>query len=239
MKKPIRIALLLIAGGMLVNWCSGQTQDSGKGLRIRALAVSLQTPLPKEAYSHALPSDGKATGVKIDIKSYLNHQFNLMAPATRKMVWTDSPDPGSVDDKEHVLASVLIPDGMSSGIFLVLPAAGSGEEKLRLLPIADSVDQFPAGSLKLMNMSPVDIRIQLEKKDYEIKSGKTLLIGEMPVSENNSAGMKAFCLNEGKWQRIGSGVWPSPGKKRVLQLFFVNPSSGQVEMRGFRDIAER
>jgi hypothetical protein len=51
--------------------------------------------------------------------------------------------------------------------------------------------------------------------------------------------MKAFCLKEGNWQRIGSGVWTSPGKKRVLQLFFVNSATGQLEMRGFRDIAVR
>jgi hypothetical protein len=128
---------------------------------------------------------------------------------------------------------------MSSGIFLVLPTGASDKGRFSVLPIADSTDAFPPGSLKLMNMSQLDVRVQLEKKDYEIKSGKTLLIENMPVGANNSAGMKAFCLKEGNWQRIGSGVWPSPGKKRVLQLFFVNPATGQLEMRGFRDIAVR
>lgn len=199
--------------------------------------MPLRETIPKEAYAHFVPSDEKNTVVKIGIKGYLNHQFNLIPLGTRKMVWTDSPESSSITNLDHIFATVNVPAGMSSGIFLVLPTGASDKGKFSVVPIPDTNKIFPSGSLKLMNISQLDVRIQLEKKDYEIKSGKALLITDMPVGANNSAGMRAFCLKEGDWQMIGSGVWPSPGNKRVLQLFFVNPATGQLEMRGFRDIA--
>lgn len=229
----------LLAAGLWMHLSPAIAQEPASGLRIRALGMALQKTVPKEAYAHVVPLDDKAPAVKIDIKGYPNHQFNQMPAGTRKMIWTDSPDPADVGNKDRVLATVNVPAGMPNGIFLVLPTADSDKGAFSVLPIADSTDAFPPGSLKLMNLSQLDVRVHLEKKAFEIKSGKALLIEDMPLGANNSAGMKAFCLKEGNWQRIGSGVWPSPGKKRVLQLFFVNPSTGQLEMRGFRDIAVR
>lgn len=234
-----RILQLLLAAGVWMHVCPAFAEETTTGLRIRALGMGLQKTIPKEAYAHFVPLDKEKPVIKIDIKCYLNHQFNLIPSGTRKMVWTESPDPANVGNKDLVLATVNVPAGMSSGIFLVLPTGASEKGRFSVLPIADSSDAFPAGSLKLMNISQLDVRVKLEKKAYEIKAGETRVIENMPVGANNSAGMKAFCLKEGNWQRIGSGVWPSPGKKRVLQLFFVNPATGQLEMQGFLDIAVR
>jgi hypothetical protein len=103
----------------------------------------------------------------------------------------------------------------------------------------DSLGSFPRGSVKVMNLSPVPVRIRLEKTNYEFKSGETQLIKDQPVGDNNSSSMMAFALKGTEWQRVGAGVWPHPGEKRVIEIIFENPLSRQVELAGIRDVAVR
>ena len=238
--RKIRTWAFVLATGLGVG--SSAAQEPGEqgdvGLRIRALAFELQGEIPPEMYAHADPSDGKRDGVKVDVKNYLNHEFNTVPSAMKKMVWTDSPDPASTTESGRVLARVKVPDRMGSGIFMVLPGSGKAKEpKFRVLPIDDARGAFPAGSLKVMNLSPREVKLQLEKSVYSFKPGETEVIKDPPVGANNVSAMRAFCREGEGWQRIGSGGWPHPGQKRVLQVLFENPSSKQVEMRGFRDVA--
>jgi hypothetical protein len=34
-------------------------------------------------------------------------------------------------------------------------------------------------------------------------------------------------------------LWPHPGRKRGVQVLFDDPASGQVQLRGFRDVVEK
>jgi hypothetical protein len=51
--------------------------------------------------------------------------------------------------------------------------------------------------------------------------------------------MTAFCHRDNEWRRIGAGLWPHPGTKRVVEVLYDDPASGQVQLRGFRDVAVR
>lgn len=241
-KTMIRNAWVALAVGCLVGTAPAQEGQPGSqedtGIRIRALAFEIQGEIPAEMYAHADPSDGKSDGVKIDVKNYLNHEFNTVPSAMKKMVWTDAPDAASASQADRVLAKVKVPDRMRSGIFMLLPGTGKeGDPKFRVLPIDDSRRAFPPGSLKVMNLSPMEVRIQLEKTPFTFKPGATEVIDDMPVGANNIAGMQAFARMGEGWQRIGAGGWPHPGQKRVLQILFENPASKKIEMRGFRDVA--
>ena len=59
------------------------------------------------------------------------------------------------------------------------------------------------------------------------------------MGENHHAAMTALANTDGEWRRIGAGIWPHPGTKRSLQIFFFNPLTKSVEFRAFRDIAVR
>jgi len=76
----------LLAASVWLHVCPVLAEEPTTGLRIRALGMALQETIPKEAYAHVVPSDEKTPVVKIDIKGYLNHQFNLIPSGTRKMV---------------------------------------------------------------------------------------------------------------------------------------------------------
>jgi hypothetical protein len=208
-------------------------------LKIRGLAFQLDSP-PVDIYAHeAVPAVG-SIGTKFDVKSYLNHEISILPIKGHEIIFTKSSDPASVKDTANLVAKVKLPDNFKRGIFMFLPGtAVAGDPAFRVLVIDDSMRSFPKGSLKVMNLSPLPVRIQLEKETFDFKSGETKLIEDPPVGENQSSGMRAFAFKANEWQRIGSGIWPHPGEKRVLQVLFENPVSKQVELRGIRDVAVR
>ena len=82
------------------------------------------------------------------------------------------------------------------------------------------------------------MKIELEKKEFEFKPGEIRAIEDPPVGANQASGMKGYSQQDGEWQAFVSAIWPHPGGKRVLQLVTANPATGQLEMRGVRDIAK-
>ncbi len=207
------------------------------GLKIRALSFQLDTP-PAEVFAHDPALGGKIPGVKIDMKSYLNHEFNLQPSQPESLVFTKSADVASLKDPASVVAKAKLPANLKSGIFMFLPGSGkAGDTPFRVLVIEDSQRAFPAGSFKVMNLSPHRVRIQLENQNFPFASGETKIIEDPPVGANNASGMKAFAMVNGQEQRIAASIWPHPGTKRSLQVLFLNPKTDQVEIRGIRDVA--
>lgn len=208
------------------------------GLRIRGLAFQLDSP-PADVFAHDAAGDGSVPGVKIDVKSYLNHEFSGVPVKGDSLVFTRTADPAGIKDSANVIAKTRLPAGFRRGIFMFLPGTGkAGDPPFRVLTIDDSPKAFPSGSLKILNLSPLAVSISLEKEVFNFKSGETRVIEDPPVGPSQSSGMVAKAFKDGEWQKIGSGVWPHPGSKRILQVLFENPKSGQVELRGIRDIAK-
>jgi hypothetical protein len=207
------------------------------GLKIRSLSFQLDTP-PTDVFAHDPALGGKIPGVKIDMKSYLNHEFNLQPSHPENLVFTKSADATSIKDAASIVAKAKVPANLKSGIFMFLPGSGkAGDPAFRVLVIEDSKQAFPPGSFKVMNLSPHRVRIQLENQNYPFASGETKVIEDPPVGANNASGMKAFASINNQEVRIAATLWPHPGTKRSLQVMFLNPKSQQVEIRGIRDVA--
>ncbi|MEK7951333.1 hypothetical protein [Luteolibacter soli] len=214
-----------------------QPKPEAPGIKIRSLSFQLDTP-PTEVYAHDPATGGKVPAVKIDMKSYLNHEFNLQPTQAESLIFSKSADPASLKDPANIVAKAKVPPNIKSGIFMFLPGTGKpGDTPFRVLVVDDSKRAFPPGSFKVLNLSPHGVRIQLETKNYDFASGETKLIEDPPVGVNNASAMNAYTSANGQVVRIASGIWPHPGTKRSLQLLFLNPASGQVEIRGIRDVA--
>lgn len=207
------------------------------GLRVRGLSFQLDSP-PADVFVHDAAGDGTVPGVKLDVKSYLNHEFSGLPIKGDSLVFTKSSDPSGIKDSANIIAKTRLPGGFRSGIFMFLPGTGkAGDPAFRVLVIEDNKKAFPPGSLKILNLSPLPVSIMLEKEVFNFKSGETKIIEDPPVGPSQSSAMVAKAFKEGEWRQIGSGIWPHPGSKRVLQVLFENPKSRQVELRGIRDIA--
>lgn len=235
-----RILLTTIAccGPVLAQVPTPAAATATPGLQVRGLSFQLDSP-PPEVYVHDALGGGKAPGVKLDVKCYLNHEFSALPIKSDSLVFASTADPAGLKDPATLVAKAKLPAGFRSGIFMFLPGTGqAGEPPFRVLVIGDSRLEFPPGSVKILNLSPQAVRIQLEKETYDFKSGESRAIKDPPVSENQTSGMTAFSFSNGEWHRIASGVWPHPGEKRVLQVLFENPATQQVEIRGVRDVAK-
>ncbi len=194
-----------------------------------------------EVYAHdpAAPDPATAVSVKMPVKSYLNHEFSTVVLTGRRIVFTTQPERASLTQAADLLGEATLPEGVRSAILLCLPAAEGDKVRFRILVIDDSKRAFPAGTFRVSNLSPQLVRIVLEEKTYEFKPGEIQLITDPPVRDGNQSGMKAFAFHDNIWQRIGSGIWPHPGRNRVVQVLFTNPTTGQVQLRAYDDVPPR
>ena len=199
--------------------------------------------VPEKVYAFGIQGEQSA-GIPLNVKTFLNHEADLVPANMRKFVLTTDSDTSSVNVPEKLVAQVTLPQGLQSAILLFVPGSGQqGEPPFRVLAIDDSRKAFPAGSIKVLNMAPTEVMFELEKEKFLFKPGQTQLIKEVPFNEAGLTGMRAFCrIAEGNaassWKRIASSQWAPPGKKRVFQVLFLDPRSKEVQLRGFTDIAE-
>ncbi len=212
---------------------AAHAQSSGREVTLRLLAFDTMT-VPTESFVFDPAAPEPAPGVKAQIKGYLNHEGVTLQISGNDLIFSKSPKTEDMKNAALELAKITLPKTGKDFMLVFLPV---GNERFRILAVDDSIREFPLGSYRVINLSRVPVRLSLEKKDYDFNSGQSELITEPPVQANNHSAMYAFARLEGKWQRIGSGLWPHPGVKRSVQVFFDNPDSAQTELRGFRDVA--
>jgi hypothetical protein len=127
-----------------------------------------------------------------------------------------------------------------SAIVLFTPDGGSKQPARYLArAIDDSAEAFPAGSFLVVNYTKTPVKITLEEKTFEIPADATEAISEIPYSPRQTARMQAFVKKGDAWNLISTGTWTNPGAKRVLEVLTENQATGQVEMRGIRDVATK
>ncbi|MBB5350477.1 hypothetical protein HNR46_000701 [Haloferula luteola] len=241
MAKFARVML----GALLFQQVSAQDEPPKPedGIRVRALAFVMGVKTPKELF--AFSSDpGGPQGQKVEVRTYLNHQADMLPTTTKHLVLTSDPAPTSVQIPEKVIAKTTLPEGKKSVILLLVPFKGNeGDPPYRIFAVDDTRTAFPEGSLQVLNMSPTEVMFELDDEKFLFKSGTTRLIKEVPAGEDNLTDMRAFCRigpgnSAADWKRIAATKWVPPGKKRVFQVLFVDPISQEIHLRGFTDIAK-
>ena len=227
---PVTGWLLAVAGGLMAQ------DEAVNPLVIRPLAFT-PSPLFKEVFVHdpAAASPAVATG----IKSYLNHQSTKVTPSGNRLVFTTSADRSSLENPEQRIAEAVVPAGWKSAILLFLPDPGGAKSRWRVLPVADSREEFPAGSFRVFNLSPLAVRIDLEGKPFGFKPGQGGLIENPPMGPTEHAAMRTFAMEGKEWRPVASGMWPDPGRARVLQILYRDPKTGRIQLRGFDDVPPR
>lgn len=234
--------LIQLAFGIALLVLPAQAQNpapSARMLKIRGLTFGVDQTVP-QLYAHFTAAQPDAVGVPVTVKSYLNHEAEQLTVLGDEVVFTVDASRASLKTEDKQVAKLKIPANLRSAILIFLPAGGTEQvPKCRVLTVNDNVRAFPRGSLNVINLSHTPLRIELEKKPFDFKSGEMRLIENPPVGPANASDMVAYTFRENQWQQIGASSWPHPGSKRVLQIAFDNGRSQRVEMRGVRDIAVR
>ncbi|MBN8456330.1 MAG: hypothetical protein J0M04_00595 [Verrucomicrobia bacterium] len=194
-------------------------------LRIRAVAV-VPGSVPDVL---GVQSGGKSAG-KIHPKTFLNHEFDTLPLTTGKLEFSSDTDPASR------IGACDLPAGIKSVILVFVPEV-PGKPACKVIAVDDSPKAFPYGSVNILNLTSLPVRIELEKKSFDFKAGEIRVIPNPPAGPNGASAMKAARKIDGKWENFSSGAWPHPGPKRVLQILTEDPASKQTEVRGIRDVA--
>jgi hypothetical protein len=208
-----------------------QVTPPSRSVNLRLLSFDPEGSNP-DLHCHDVGNAQKPPGVKTPLKNYLNHELSALKLSGRDLVFSNSPQAPSA---ENSLGRVTLPEKGDRFLLLFFPAEKPGN--YRIMAMDESLQAFPLGSFRVFNVSSSKIRLTLEKTDYECLPGKETMITNPPVGENHHSGMYAHAWINDNWQRIGSGLWPHPGVKRDLEIFFDNPETEQIELRGFRDIS--
>jgi hypothetical protein len=233
MSIRLLLALALFTGFPV----DAQEPGATRTLKSRSIAFQIDGKIPM-IYAHSVTNEPEAPGVPVKVKTYLNHEVENLQMNGDRLVFTTSGERSSIKKADQIIAKARIPEKIRSAVLMFLPGSGKeGDPKYRVMPIEDTIQSFPRGSFKVINLSPMPLRITLEKKIYDIKAGGTRVIEDPPVNKRNASAMRAYNKPEGEWRNIGATSWPHPGTKRVIHLAFYNPNSKKVELRGIRDIA--
>ncbi|MEO5716762.1 MAG: hypothetical protein ABIT37_25005 [Luteolibacter sp.] len=201
-------------------------------MQVRSLAF--QPDFPVELHAHD-PSGSETAGL-IEIKSFLNHEGNLLKYKGTGVSFTRRTNPASATNVDEVIGKVEFPTDTKSCILLFIPTSQlQGNFQSRVVAIDDSAKAFPSGSFKVVNFASVAVKIELEKEIYEIPPGELKVITNAPFGEGQSVSMHAFCKRGEQWELVSTGVWTNPGTRRVLQVVTEDPDK-QIELKGIRDV---
>ncbi|WP_367875236.1 hypothetical protein [Luteolibacter sp. Populi] len=215
--------------------CFAMTAAAEGECRVRCVVAQSGSVLPDEIHVH--DAGGTATAGKLRVKSFLNHEFDLLAPKGGAVVLTTKAEPGSVKTPGDVVGECELPAKAASLILLLSPEA-TGKLHCKVTVIDSSVKEFPSGSFKIVNLTALPVTVQLEKEKFEFKPGEMRAIKNPPMGDDGSSSMKAFCTRDGKQEQVAAASWPGPGQKRVLQVFSEDLVTKQVGIIGIRDIAK-
>lgn len=200
-------------------------------LSIRCLTV--QNGYPKTgAFLHDGSGGG---GESLDVKTFLNHKRQEIEVDGDELVFTSESGAKSADDENLVFGRVTLPEGVDSCLFVFEPPVG--DRPARVHCVDESLEAFPAGSFKILNLSGIELRLELEDESFGLPLDEAVLIGEIPVGKRNAAAMGAFRKDGEEWKKVASGNWSHPGKKRVFHVATSDKTGRYVTMNGFRDIS--
>lgn len=232
--RQLIIATFVLLPGLPLG---AQEEDAVRTLKTRSISFQVDGKIPP-LYAHSVAAEKDSPGIPVQVKTYLNHETESFPMNGKRLIFTTSGERASMGKPDMVMAKAEVPDGLHSAVFMFLPGSGRKDApKYRVLPIDDTLEYFPRGSFKVINLSPLPLRITLEKAVFDIQAGTAKVIKDPPVNERNASAVRAYTKPDGQWRRIGATSWPHPGEKRVIHVAFLNPASGKVELRGIRDIA--
>jgi len=205
----------------------------GQEYQVRGLTLGQDGPGPQV---HIHQDGGAPDAGVLELGTSLGDSETELKLKGPKILLTTQAGAASAKDPAQLIGSCQLPAGGGPVILLFVPEK-PGSPTCKIVVVDGSKKAFPLGSFKVLNLSSLPVKIELEKKAFDFKPGEIRNIEKPPVNDANSSGFKGTCESGGQWETFGSGVWPHPGGKRSLQVIIDNPDTKLVDLRGIRDIA--
>ncbi|RYD64455.1 MAG: hypothetical protein EOP83_09715 [Verrucomicrobiaceae bacterium] len=208
---------------------------AGEGMRVRGLSFPAD-PTLTEVFVYDLEAPEETPPTRIDVSTHLGGAGQFLSLKGDRVVLSDLGEQPLSQGDTHVFGSLKIAREATDGIFMLLPGSGkAGDPARRAMFLDMSPKVVPPGSVLVMNLSPWEVRLQLEGDLHRLKPGEQEVIKGVPLGPNGLTSVNGFRQKGAEMQRIFAAAWPAHGAFRSIQIFYDNPQSQMTEVRGFRD----
>lgn len=216
-------AVLLAAAGDLV-------EAANRDVKVRVLTVAGREP-GDAVFLHDLAANKR--GEQVTVRNQLNLQFDEITLRGEEVAVSRVAGSEGRIDADKLLGKVTVPEGAASVLLVIYPLP---ENKLGLCLVDDTAKAFPDGSVMLINRSDKELRVTLEKEDFDLEAASAKVI-DPPEAGPRGMEMYNFFKDGDKWTKFGAGTLPNLGERRLVQIYFISPRTKRVEMKGFNDSA--
>ncbi|WP_193213063.1 hypothetical protein [Luteolibacter marinus] len=138
------------------------------------------------------------------------------------------------------LAPVAVPDS-SQVLFVFLPNPGQKDKPYRVMGMADDTSSFPLGTVKLLNLTPAELRFDMGERagaqGVKVGPGKTVIVDKVKkVNHLNHYDAKIlYQLKPGEFTPFYNSRWRAVDAKRDLVIVYLDPVSKQPVVNVYED----
>jgi hypothetical protein len=127
--------------------------------------------------------------------------------------------------------------GSSQQLILVIRKGNSYKDGFKLIPLKYNEDDFGGGQYFIMNVTKVDIGLELGKTKVALKPQKYKLLKPNPSRVLNGRQQlytKAYFRREGKMKAFYSSTWRLNSSARSLVFFYHEPVNNRIRTHTIR-----
>jgi len=146
-------------------------------------------------------------------------------------------NPATGADTGKVVAEGNLASG-SRQIFLLLPLGKNGIT-YQVHAMDDDKKAFPMGAIRMLNMSPSDVRVKLAGSALPaLAPGKTAIYPQVrKVDDWNMYMAEIFIAKKGnEWLPVATQSWKSSDAKRDFVIVLIDPDTNQPSVRLYKDL---
>jgi hypothetical protein len=126
----------------------------------------------------------------------------------------------------HLLGSAPLPADWKKILFLIEPAVAGQENAppFEIVPLNDSLEEFPAGSFRFLNTTRESLRIRCDREERMLPPGQTTVI-KLPGKEEGFFPVTIFGPNNK--QLFGSRLFWEPAVRELVVILPPTPENPQ------------
>lgn len=230
----IRHALIIVLLGLTP---IARGQGGGKKFTFRTLCFNYVDQITKVYVAD--PEAGSRAEVPLFTDVYSLPAKGISSDGKVTFFLTDEIPPKG--ETAPGLAPVSLPNS-NKVLFVFLPNPGKKGQPYKVLALADDTASFPLGSVKILNITPANLRFDLgenaEKKGIKVGPGKTANVDQVrKVNHLNQYDAKVlYELKPGEFTPFYNSRWRSVDKKRDLVITYLDPISKQPVVSLYEDV---
>jgi hypothetical protein len=231
--KTVFISLCIVLCTMLS--LSAQNTDTSEPRKARGrVAYFVSTSIPKGLENPVSVMLGEKIHQVTLSNRMASNPVKIPADGIIRLVReVENPENDPEKPKYVTLAKAHIPDGMSKALVILIPAKKTKKPLVFNTKIKD-LAKFKGGDYLYMNLSPLNVAVELGKKKIGLKPGQDKIY-DAPVlrkSINVPVRYSYYHPTKKKWKMLSASTIVLRSTRREICIFSWDPRYNRIDYRG-------